>query len=447
MRFHLFPCVPSYPPGLIPGGKNQYRKVIYISPTGNDSNSGLSPGSAKKNISVSAGGESGGTTFVLMQGTHAPTTSWQMNASGTALEPISIIADPAAPAGTVILDGNSLGSAVDQLIVGGAHIFIQGIKFYRGKKHALSIYGSTFTNVTVTGCTFEDAWESGILAQNTVPGRTSAVYAYSNVIRHCIKKNEVSTGADSWGSALKFIELSGGVMAYNTVEENWGEGLNFISCINGHCYGNTARDNWSVNIYCDNSQTVWIHNNRAWCTSDANGQRFWKTYPTRLAGATTGEYPATNIQIGSEFASVTQRVTRDIWIKGNVCADGTRGFCAQTYTSGPPPAAVRHFVNIIVEENTFRGSVNDIFFASDNAGDGGSLLPNSGCIMRNNVLVNSGAALTATIPTGWTSGENVFNGVTARGWASSTDRDIDAGISSTPPGSISPADNYLPVAS
>ena len=128
----------------------------WVSPTGSNTNNGLSQGTAWRTLD---NGEltaviGPGDTVNILPGTYAPTATYFLNTSGTAAQPIVYQKYGKSPA--II---NAVNASNAAIIVNGAHTKISGLRFIDASDDAIILYGDS---CTISYCVMKNPHRHGI---------------------------------------------------------------------------------------------------------------------------------------------------------------------------------------------------------------------------------------------------------------------------------------------
>lgn len=249
-------------------------KLIYVSPSGNDSNSG-SAASPFKTFSKAVSALAAGDTLQVMAGTYNETLT--LSVSGTASAPITVVGS-----GAIL---NMQGAKANGIVVSGSYINVSGFE----------VTGAADFGITVSG---------------------TYVVVENNVVHDNVTNNGVGTcgsASSGWGSAVK-VRVGGAntTIRNNIVYNNCGEGIAVTRGVNSLVENNIVYDNFSVNLYVDNSPFVTVQNNITYCTG------------THLRD---GKNP-TGIALGEESYSGWGAQLHDVLISGNTITDCRTGVAA-----------------------------------------------------------------------------------------------------------------------
>lgn len=218
-------------------------KTYFVSPNGNDSNSGSSL-LPFKTISKALSVVTAGDVVYVASGTYAPVT---ISKSGTTGLPIVIKGDMAK------ITGGAIG-----MNISGSNLDISGFDVSGSVSHTVLISGKNikFANFLVHDGVNENK-SGGICVNN------------------------------QWGSGLKVMLGGENVLIENgKIYQSCGEGLAVTRAVGVTISNVISYDNYSANFYLDNSRNVTLKNSFAYCTTNTAFYRNGK--------------PAAGILIGEE---------------------------------------------------------------------------------------------------------------------------------------------------
>jgi|GEM_PF-5414580 len=283
--------------------------TVYLSVSGNDSNSGtrnlpvatfdkavkLLPFDSVHNFGL----------VVILPGHYYPKTKfqqnmvdWQKQFSGvTHYKNISVLGE-----GEVVIYGDSIqnpNQGHPLLGLKGSHIFVKNLELKNSPGMGLAftlpyepfyqsydeIYEERSQHVIIDGVKVDGAVGHGLFAkfidvvliQNCDVSKTSGNYQFK--------------GQKNWGGAIKFDFASNVICRNNYVHNNYGEGINLSLSYNSHTHDNKLHDNRASHIYSMNARRAIINNNLTYTTV------FDSTYWT----PNTPARAATGIAIRNEF--------------------------------------------------------------------------------------------------------------------------------------------------
>ncbi len=319
----------------------------YVSPTGNDSNSGTSAGQAFQSIqsAVNAANGQGGTIY-LEDGTYKLNDAVKIDSShgGTQNQHLVITnADGAHP----ILDGSGIpqGWFNGNITLDHAkYVDINGIETKNGN---YGIQGWGAQNTTVTNSIVHDNYEGGIafLSPNALNGESANDTVSGNTVYHNETKNNHHD--NTWASAIMMSRTDNAVVTHNNVYENQGEGIDFALVRGFTATDNVSHDNYSVNLYMDNATNGDVERN----TLNTTGN---PTYFRELYGT---QGPGYGMAIANESYEASNPAA-NITIKNNDVENNVVDFLAGDDLN-----------NVTVDSNTFKGGTWDVvdFNGSNNS--------------------------------------------------------------------------------
>ena len=277
----------NFPDPIINQGSYTISDTIYMSPDGDDANTG-GPNdpvaSFAKALQLLPYGERGindGHAYglvILKAGVYHVESGLQQSAAqyeqdGT-YKNISIEGQ-----GEVFIQGrpNSYESLANghMIHLRGSHIYIRNLNLKFAKLHGILLASSeTMTDILIEDVTVDSMGEFSMLTSNV----ENIVVRNSRFLRGSrIFNDSLVTGPNcKWPSGLKFYG-SKFIKAYNNeVAYTRGEGLNFHNSEYGLAYNNRLHDN-PTNIYCDNSARIILRSNFVFNTP--GNTKYWKTCP------------------------------------------------------------------------------------------------------------------------------------------------------------------------
>ncbi|MDD5269547.1 MAG: right-handed parallel beta-helix repeat-containing protein [Methylococcales bacterium] len=246
-----------------------YAATYYVSPTGNDTNSGTSLSAPVQTIknALSKAKLSGDTIYVLT-GTYAEAI-W-IGRSGIRLF--------AYPNNTPVIDGGTTlpgASGASLLGIGGDYNTVSGFEIKNSNisgnySNGIGIFVRGNHN-TISNMKVHDTWSNGIIIHGDY-GIVENSIVHDTVLRNY---NGVGGGWDSGLSVARNPSASAlipgiasyGILRHNIVYNNWGEGL---SCYEAdHCTieNNIIYDNWTINLYLSDSTNSLVQGNMVYISS------------------------------------------------------------------------------------------------------------------------------------------------------------------------------------
>jgi len=323
---------------------------IYISPAGNDSNSGdsLTPlatfSAALDKLDQLTVGISGNvyTEVVLFSGTYQeifrqPLSRYQI---GSKLLNVSLRGK-----GQVLLNGAGLSVNVGggMVYLLGSNISVRNLKIDQSNENGVR-FGYNYNGTVINS---HDVWIDsvevsstsghgilmGIGALNANGSSLLIPRAKRFKITNCHVHDAVNynTPQSQWGSAIKFWNTSHSIAAGNNVHDNSGEGIDFDFCDTVHVIDNQLHDNYA-NIYLDKVEYAIISGNLIY------------NEIKEVSGILLG--------IEAFTAFVSDHYLRDIYIHNNVILNTTGINIWQGIYSA---IQMGYFSNIDISHNTLIG--------------------------------------------------------------------------------------------
>lgn len=263
--FFLF-CFPS--PTLAGG-------VYYVSPDGNDSNSG-SISSPWLTLEYAARKAGPGDLVYVRAGTYYPLNSIQLSSNNPSYLPVVFMAFPGE---SVVVDGSRMPPGKDIFLVRGQYYEIRGFEIQFSTRTGINLYEAS--HVRVIGNIIHDSQQDGINGG----GGTSYLHVENNIIfNNCRDNDEFQhEHQGGWSSAVKTSDF-GDVIRNNLIYENWGEGIGATGS-NHTISHNILHDNYSIEIYADNLAYSTISNNFVFSN---NLPQFMRLYPNGVTASASG---------------------------------------------------------------------------------------------------------------------------------------------------------------
>lgn len=256
------------------------QQSIYMSPLGNDINSGdsLHPVAsftkALNLLNQTTNNQSGEvyTEVVLFEGTYFQALSqpYAMYQIGNKKLNVSVRGK-----GSVKLDGmpiSNISSGGGMIHLLGSRISVRNIEVLYSPANGVR-FGFDYNGIEVNPhdilieyVTVSSTLGHGILvgkgALNTVNPLSITPMAERFLIDQCEVKNAVNFNIpqSQWGSAIKAWNAKHVNIRNCRVHDNAGEGIDFDYCDSVAVYGNTLKDNYA-NIYFDKVKNGWMYNN------------------------------------------------------------------------------------------------------------------------------------------------------------------------------------------
>ena len=252
---------------------------VYLSPSGNDSNSGdsLSPlstfTSALDKLNTLSGSQTGDIygEVVFYSGTYAQQINQPYNKYVIGSKRLNV---SVRGKGTVLLDGNAVtvnpGSGMIYLL--GSNIHVKNLAINYSSDNGVR-FGYNYSGIVVNS---HDIWIDsvevaqtaghgilvGIGALNANGSSSLIPRAKRFKITNCHVHDAVNynTPQSQWGSAVKFWNTSHNLALNNHVHDNSGEGIDFDYCDTAEVRENLLHDNYA-NVYLDKMQYAHVHRN------------------------------------------------------------------------------------------------------------------------------------------------------------------------------------------
>lgn len=252
---------------------------VYLSPSGNDSNSGdsLSPlstfTSALDKLNTLSGSQTGDVygEVVFYSGTYAQQINQPYNKYLIGGKRMNI---SVRGKGSVMLDGTSIsvnaGSGMIHLL--GSNIHVKNIALNYSTDNGVR-FGYNYSGIVVNSHDIlidsVDVAQTaghgilvGIGALNANGSANLIPRAKRFKITNCHVHDAVNynTPQSQWGSSVKFWNTSHNLALNNHVHDNSGEGIDFDFCDTAEVRGNLLHDNYA-NVYLDKMQYAHVHRN------------------------------------------------------------------------------------------------------------------------------------------------------------------------------------------
>jgi hypothetical protein len=238
-----------------------YAAVYYVHPSGSNTASGKSPGSAWRNINYAVGTHSpvrAGDEIRVAAGIYSENID--IKKSGTAAQPLLIkgvgnvvVKDPSPNS------GNGEG-VVD--IIGVKHVVIENIAVEDAYFYGFAIRGSD--SITLRQVRTSNTGASGVFAARRNGIRSSNIKVLnSEVSKSCYIFYQTGQGGQE---AISMLSVDGFEIAYNKVYGGRKEGIDAKSSSrNGSIHHNTVSDQARVGIYVDGlggeARNISVYNN------------------------------------------------------------------------------------------------------------------------------------------------------------------------------------------
>ncbi|MEP7103164.1 MAG: right-handed parallel beta-helix repeat-containing protein [Candidatus Dojkabacteria bacterium] len=274
------------------GAVEGITSIIYISPTGNDSNAGTQS-APYKTFAKAVSKLVPGTELQIMGGTY--TEKLVINKSGNALQPVNVSNFNGQK---VIIDMHNGSNSAITIPNGTSYVNVSNIEVQNVS--AICVYFSgqnlTIRNLIVHNCTDHGLYVDG---QN--------ILVSSNTVYKATTSNSARTASSGWGSGIKLrVGADNVTIENNTSYNNYGEGIAATRAKNTTIRGNRVYDNFAVNIYIDNSINTTVNGNFMSCGTNTGFERDGK--------------PASAVSIGEEYYDGWGAQLKNVTITNNVMA-------------------------------------------------------------------------------------------------------------------------------
>lgn len=252
--------------------KQTYAKTFYVSPSGSNSDTGVSPSNPLKTINNALTKASKrGDIIYLMSGTYLETISvWQNGITLSAYKNDKPIID-----GGVALPSKNWGSLIE---IGGNYNKISGLELKNSNINGQYLGGYGISVVghhnTISKMDVHHTWEHGIIIHgdsNIVEDSTIWQAAYRNAYNDGRAKSGWSAGlsaARNNSSSARIPGISSFItLRRNTVFNNWGEGISCYEVARCKVEDNIIYDNWTVNLYLSDATHSLVQRNLVYVSS------------------------------------------------------------------------------------------------------------------------------------------------------------------------------------
>jgi hypothetical protein len=332
----------------------------YVSPSGNDSNSGSSPSAPFKTFAKAVSVLTPGSTLNVLPGTYYDRLL--VKQSGAANAPITILGQ-----GAIINGQGSTNTAVE---LQGSYIVLKYIEVINGGSICVNIASNSY--VTVDGIRVHGCYTHGIHVYQA--NHTSIL---NSTVYWTVLQNASRNMDGGWASAIKVRESDTVLLQGNRVFNNYGEGLG-TRATNITIQLNEVFDNFSANIYT-NSENALIERNMVYCSGNTAFYRNGK--------------PAGGIVMGEDYFSGWGARLRNARVINNIvtrCKNGIR------YEGADPRITGAGLKFSTIAYNTLYGSVEAPLSIVYEPAQAGSVIANNIIWQANNRLVSidSGSGLT-----------------------------------------------------
>lgn len=194
----------------------------YVSPSGNDSNDGLTKGAPFKTISKALTKAQSGVTIFLMNGTHTSSSTFKLTASGTSSEPIKIL-NYSGHTPVVDFSSQPYADSSRGFQITGNYWIISGIKIQNAGDNGIHISGS---NNRVQDCVITKCGDTGLQISNG--GANNQITRVTSTYNYDSKTN----GENADGFAAKLSCGAGNVFTACIANYNSDDGFDFYEATN-----------------------------------------------------------------------------------------------------------------------------------------------------------------------------------------------------------------------
>lgn len=259
--------------------------TIYMSPSGNDGNTGtltkpvLSFSKALSLLPFGKPGIQNGHAYglIIMQaGTYIAPIGFSQYLgdwkNGNTYKNVSI-----EGIGKVIIMGPKDSSAGNHLLfLRGDHIYVKNLTLRNGKVHGLLMAGDADRHchdIRIENIDTDSVGGFGLLIKNGEKIEISGC----NIMRSAQLNSENLKSLCNWPSGLKLLGCKNFRVHHCRVGYSRGEGLNYQNSLNGEAYSNILHDNTS-NYYNENSKNIIIRNNYFYNSIEGQN-KYWRRCP------------------------------------------------------------------------------------------------------------------------------------------------------------------------
>ena len=259
--------------------------TIYMSPSGNDGNTGtltkpvLSFSKALSLLPFGKPGIQNGHAYglIIMQaGTYIAPIGFSQYLgdwkNGNTYKNVSV-----EGIGKVIIMGPKDSSAGNHLLfLRGDHIYVKNLTLRNGKVHGLLMAGDADRHchdIRIENIDTDSVGGFGLLIKNGEKIEISGC----NIMRSAQLNSENLKSLCNWPSGLKLLGCKNFRVHHCRVGYSRGEGLNYQNSLNGEAYSNILHDNTS-NYYNENSKNIIIRNNYFYNSIEGQN-KYWRRCP------------------------------------------------------------------------------------------------------------------------------------------------------------------------
>lgn len=259
--------------------------TIYMSPSGNDGNTGtltkpvLSFSKALSLLPFGKPGIQNGHAYglIIMQaGTYIAPIGFSQYLgdwkNGNTYKNVSV-----EGIGKVIIMGPKDSSAGNHLLfLRGDHIYVKNLTLRNGKVNGLLMAGDADRHchdIRIENIDTDSVGGFGLLIKNGEKIEISGC----NIMRSAQLNSENLKSLCNWPSGLKLLGCKNFRVHHCRVGYSRGEGLNYQNSLNGEAYSNILHDNTS-NYYNENSKNIIIRNNYFYNSIEGQN-KYWRRCP------------------------------------------------------------------------------------------------------------------------------------------------------------------------
>lgn len=239
--------------------------TYYVSPSGNDSNSGKTLAQAFLTISHAVNIATPGNLIQIEPGSYSAFTIW--NEDGTASQPIVLRGDPAYPRNQVVVNGG--------IWITGTYWNICHFR-QTNNTSGMGISGENESYVTVDDVEADHNQQNGYRVYGPSDHTTlSNSYIHDNVLEN------VNGSGSHFDEGVALEDTTTSVIRNNLVENNWGEGIDVMhdtnatldvgltEPMNNVVQGNVVHNAWAQGIYNDAASGTFISGNLVYFDNSA----------------------------------------------------------------------------------------------------------------------------------------------------------------------------------
>jgi pectate disaccharide-lyase len=206
----------------------------YVSPSGNDSNDGLTRNTAYKTLTKALTKASKGVTIFLLNGTYSYSTTFKLTASGTSSEPIKIL-NYSGHSPVIDFSGQAESSSNRGFQISGNYWILAGLTIKNAGDNGIHISGSynRVQDCFITKCCDTGLQMSNGASNNRIT-RVTSTYNYDSA----------TNGENADGFAAKLTVGPGNIFEDCIAQYNSDDGFDFFEATNAvKVYGSEASYN------------------------------------------------------------------------------------------------------------------------------------------------------------------------------------------------------------